>query len=61
MQRDDDMDKLLDEFASIDEVRSAMHEKTAGQEADLPSSGELTKDYPQPQRNLDLHEKTGEN
>lgn len=56
----DDMDELMKEYASRNDVESAMHEKAAGEFVEEEESiGEVIKDYPSAQRELDLHNRTG--
>jgi DNA-nicking Smr family endonuclease len=58
MTDDENMDELIREYASYSDVQSAMKEKAAGEfvEEDI---GKMTKDYPSPQRELDLHKMNG--
>lgn len=56
----DDMDQIMEEFASESDVNAALEDKYAGEFIDEESIGDFLKDYPQPQRELDLHMKTGD-
>ncbi len=50
----DDQDELMELYASKSDVEAAAREKEAGEEA-IEDVGETVKDYPAPQRELDLH------
>lgn len=55
---DDNFDDLINEFTTESDVKSALEEKAAGEFTE-EDAGEVTKDYPSPQREIDLHLKTG--
>lgn len=55
-----EMDDIMEEFASKNDISSAMQEKAAGEFVDEESIGDLIKDYPGVQREIDLHGKTGD-
>jgi DNA-nicking Smr family endonuclease len=55
----DDMDELMKEYASRNDVESAIEEKNAGEFIDDESIDEIVKDYPSAQKELDLHKRTG--
>lgn len=57
-QDEENLDELMEEYASEDHVTSAAREKVAGEEV-LEDIGVQVKDYPGPQRELDLHGHTG--
>ncbi len=50
----DSMRDLLEEFGSKDDIRAANRERDA-YEYEPEDTGELVKDYPAPQREIDLH------
>lgn len=54
MTPDEDMEELLKLYASDEAVRQAAREKASG-EAAFEDVGETLKDFPAPQRELDLH------
>jgi len=54
---DDNLDELLDTYSSKSDIHEAMKEKQAGEFVEEESMGEKVKDYPKPQRELDLHGK----
>lgn len=49
---DDDLDALMEEYASEAAIRSAKRDK---EEEDVEDVGTLAKGFPDPQRELDLH------
>ena len=51
------MDDIINTYTKESDVKSAIEEKNVGEftEEDM---GEQTKDYPSPQREIDLHQKT---
>ena len=55
----DDMDELMKEYAKRSDVESAIEEKNVGEFIDEESIGEIVKDYPSVQKELDLHKRTG--
>jgi len=55
-----DMDDIMEEFASESDVNAALEDKYAGEFIEEESINDLLKDYPQPQREIDLHMKTGD-
>ena len=55
----DDMDEIMKEYTSRSDVQSAMEEKAAGEFVEEELAGEAVKDYPSVQREIDLHNKTG--
>ncbi len=58
MRPDDDMEELMELYASESDVEAAAREKEAGEEL-IEDVGETVKDFPAPQRELDLHGYTG--
>lgn len=54
---DDNLADILDAYSSEEAVRSARREKHESTEPKI-DRGELVKDYPVPQRDLDLHNHT---
>lgn len=55
---DEDLDALMELYASESDVEAAAREKEAGDEV-IEDVGIQVKDYPAPQRELDLHGHTG--
>ena len=55
MDNDQSMDDIIKEFTTAEAVNIAKHEKIAGEFVEEKSLGTLTKDYPSPQQELDLH------
>jgi DNA-nicking Smr family endonuclease len=55
----DDMDEIIKEFTTKNDVESALDEKAAGEFISEESIGEIVKDYPRPQKEIDLHQMTG--
>ena len=51
-QDDQNLDQLMEEYASEAAIRSAKRDK---EEEDVENVGVLVKDFPDPQRELDLH------
>ena len=56
---DENLDAIIREYTSRNDVESAIEEKAASEFIDEKSIGELVKDYPSAQKELDLHKKTG--
>lgn len=54
----DDQDELMELYASESDVEAASREKEAGNTL-IKDASVLIKDYPHPQRNIDLHGHTG--
>ena len=57
MFENESLDEILAQYTSKEAVKSANRERERLEE-DFTDTGVLVKDYPQPQRELDLHEKT---
>jgi len=53
------MDEIMKEFTTKNDVESALDEKAAGEFISEESIGEIVKDYPRPQKEIDLHQMTG--
>ncbi|MBN2087934.1 Smr/MutS family protein [Candidatus Peregrinibacteria bacterium] len=58
MVNNDDMDDIIDAYTTESDVNSALEEKNAGEFNEEESINETIKDYPSPQREIDLHQKT---
>lgn len=58
-QDDSTLDALFELYASEDDVEAAAREKEAGEEV-FVDVGETVKDYPNSQREIDLHGHTGQ-
>lgn len=56
---DENMDELMELYASSEEVHFALREKKLSEDL-FRETGVLVKDYPVAQRDIDLHGKTGE-
>lgn len=56
---EENLDELLNAFSTKADIQAAMEEKKAGELMAEESTGEKVKHYPKPQRELDLHGKTG--
>ena len=55
---EEDQNELMELYASESDVEAATREKEAGDTL-IKDAGVLIKDYPNPQRNIDLHGHTG--
>lgn len=55
----DDLSDIIDEYTTPSDVESALSEKDAGEFISEESIGETIKDYPRPQKEIDLHQMTG--
>lgn len=55
----DDMDEIMRAYATKKDIESALEEKSAGEFISEESIGEIVKDYPRPQKEIDLHQMTG--
>lgn len=55
-----DMDEILEEYGSLSDIDAALEEKAAGEFVEEESLGEMVRDYPTPQRTIDLHGMTGQ-
>ncbi len=55
----ENLDELLNAYSSKADIQNAMKEKAKGELEVEESTGEKIKNYPKPQRELDLHGKTG--
>ena len=55
---DENLDEIINSHTSESDINSALIEKDAGEFTE-EDAGELTKDYPSPQREIDLHLMTG--
>ncbi|MBU0577199.1 Smr/MutS family protein [Patescibacteria group bacterium] len=56
---EENLDQLIEAYSSESDIQSAIEEKNAGEFEAEQSIGEMLKDYPAVQRELDLHQKTG--
>jgi len=56
---DENLDAIIREYTSRNDVESAIEEKAAGEFIEEESIGEVIKDYPSVQKELDLHKRTG--
>lgn len=54
---DENLDAIIREYTSRNDVQSAMYEKAAGEFTE-EDANQITNDYPAPQREIDLHQKT---
>ena len=57
--QNENLDDLINAYTSESDIQSAIEEKNAGEFEAEQSVGEMLKDYPAVQRELDLHQKTG--
>jgi DNA-nicking Smr family endonuclease len=55
----EDFEELLEESLKDPDMKGFLEEKVVGEEVDQQSVGEMVKDYPGPQREIDLHGQTG--
>ena len=56
---DENLDAIIREYTSRNDVQSAMQEKNAGEFVENESIGEIIKEYPSVQKELDLHKRNG--
>lgn len=56
---EENMDELLKLYTSKSDVEAALEEKSAGEFISEESIGEMVKEYPHPQKEIDLHQMTG--
>ncbi len=51
----DSFDSLMEEFTRPEDIEAALAERKALEESKPKNAGELARDYPGPQREIDLH------